>query len=110
VKIQNVSLNLIDWGTIKAIEHRGQTGTSFGRTIESGNIRVRIVEYSPGFESDHYCERGHVLFVMEGEVTIRLKDGHSFHLKSDMSILIADNEMNPHAIISSVGAKVFIVD
>ena len=31
------------------------------RTLEIGDIRVRIVEYSPGYLADHWCDRGHIL-------------------------------------------------
>jgi hypothetical protein len=38
------------------------------RTKEAGNVRVRMVEYSPGYVADHWCERGHVVLVLEGEL------------------------------------------
>ena len=27
-----------------------------------------MVEYSPGYLADHWCDRGHVLYVLEGEL------------------------------------------
>jgi quercetin dioxygenase-like cupin family protein len=57
----------------------------FWRTLEVGNIRVRMVEYTPGYLADHWCSRGHVLLVLEGELVTELKDGRIFTLRAGMS-------------------------
>lgn len=110
MKIQNVSFAITDWEKIKPVEYKGEFGTSFWRTFESGNIRVRIVDYSPGFKSDHYCNRGHILLVLEGKLYIKLKDGQTFLLDKGMSFQVEDDETNPHLVYTENGAKVFIVD
>jgi quercetin dioxygenase-like cupin family protein len=51
-----------------------------------GNIRVRIVEYSPGYLADHWCSRGHVLLVLEGELVTELDDGRKFVLTAGTSV------------------------
>lgn len=110
MKIQDVPFNTIDWSKITKIEYKGATGTSFWKIFEAGNIRVRLVEYSPGFKSDHWCERGHVLLVLEGELAISLKDGREFTLTPGTSFQAADDDENPHLAYTAKGAKVFIVD
>lgn len=110
MKIQDVPFSLTDWGQIKAGEYKGETGTSFWRTFEAGNIRVRTVEYSPGFRSDHWCSRGHILLVLEGELVIKLKDNREFKLTAGISFQVADDDANPHLAYTETGAKVFIVD
>lgn len=110
MKILDVPFNVTDWGKITPVEYRGETGTSFWRTFEKGNIRVRMVEYSPGFKSDHWCGRGHVLLVLEGELVIKQKDGKEFILTSGTSFQVADDDKNPHLAYTEKGAKVFIVD
>jgi quercetin dioxygenase-like cupin family protein len=110
MKIKNVSFTITDWEKIKPVEYKGEFSTSFWRIFESGNIRVRIVEYSPGFKSDHYCSRGHILLVLEGELYIKLKDGQTFLLVQGMSFQAEDDETNPHLAYTEKGAKVFIVD
>lgn len=107
--IQNVPFMRTDWENILATEHQGETGTSFWKTLEVGNIRVRIVEYTPGYLADHWCSRGHVLYVLEGELITELKDGRRFTLCSGMSYQVASNA-EPHRSSTSVGAKLFIVD
>ncbi len=110
MKIQKVSFTITEWEKIKPIEYEGEFGTSFWRIFESGNIRVRMVEYSSGFKSDHYCSRGHILLVLEGELYIKLKDGQTFLLLKGMSFQAEDDETNPHLAYTENGAKVFIVD
>lgn len=75
MKIKDVPFFVTYWEKIEPVEHKGETGTSFWCVFESGNIRVRMVEYSAAFRSDHWCSRGHVLLVLEGELFIKLKDG-----------------------------------
>ena len=110
MKIEGVSFCVTDWKEISPVEHKGETGTSFWRTLEAGNIRVRIVEYSAGYKADHWCGRGHVLLVLEGELVCELKDGRTFKLCSGNSFQVSDGDANPHFVFSEKGAKVFIVD
>jgi len=110
MKIVGVPVFVTDWAAAPAVEHKGESGTSFWRTIEAGNLRVRLVEYSPGFVSDHWCERGHVLYVLDGKLTVKLKDGRKFVLASGMSFQAEDDASNPHLARSGPGARVFIVD
>ena len=110
MKIQDVPFKTTDWSKITPVEYKGEKGTSFWRIFEDGNIRVRLVEYSPGFSSDHWCGRGHILLVLEGELVIKLKDGSEFILTPETSFQVADDDSNPHLACTEKGAKVFIVD
>ena len=56
----------VGWSQIEPTIHPGDPGTATWRTREVGNVRVRMVEYSPGYVADHWCERGHVVHVLEG--------------------------------------------
>ena len=109
MKIQNVFLCTTDWNEVTHTEHPGETGRAFWRTLEIGNIRVRMVEYTPGYLADHWCSRGHVLLVLEGELITELSDGREFKLTPGMSYQVAD-DANPHRSHTEKGAKLFIVD
>lgn len=98
-----------DWSKISPTEHKGETGLAFWRTLEIGNIRVRMVEYTPGYIADHWCNRGHVLLVMEGELKTELKDGRKFKMGPGMSYQVA-TDAEPHRSSTIGGAKLFIVD
>lgn len=109
MKIQNVPFGTIDWDEVEPTEHRGINGVAYWRTFEMGNIRVRMVEYTPGYLADHWCSRGHVLLVLEGILITELEDGRKFTLHPGTSYQVADGA-NPHRSSTETGAKLFIVD
>ena len=109
VKLADIPFQTIDWSKITPIVHRGETGHATWRTLEVGNVRVRLVEYSPGYAADHWCERGHVLHTLEGELVTDLRDGRSFGLRAGDSYVVADGD-GAHRSRSSGGAKLLIVD
>lgn len=98
-----------DWASVPASSRPGASGTAIWRTVEAGDIRVRMVEYTPGYVADHWCSRGHVLLVLEGELHTELQDGRSFKLTAGMSYQVA-NEAEPHRSRTQAGARLFIVD
>lgn len=99
----------VDWDTVPRIEHRGETGTASWRTRQFGEIRVRMVDYSPGYLADHWCSKGHVLLCLKGELETALADGRAFTLTAGMSYQVADGA-EPHRSRSINGATLFIVD
>lgn len=68
-----------------------------------------MVQYSPGYVADHWCSRGHVLLVLEGELITQLQDGRTFTLRAGMSYQVAQ-DAEPHKSSTTAGAKIFIVD
>jgi quercetin dioxygenase-like cupin family protein len=70
---------------------------------------VRLVEYSAGYRADHWCQKGHILYCLAGELETELADGRRFQLKPGMSYQVADNA-EPHRSRTTSGAKLFIVD
>jgi mannose-6-phosphate isomerase class I len=109
LQISGIPFGITDWSQIEPTEHQGETGTACWRTQEFAGIRVRTVEYAPGYRADHWCAKGHILLCMEGQLDTELKDGRRFTLKPGMSYQVADNT-EPHRSSTNVGAKLFIVD
>lgn len=109
MQMRDIPFGTTDWSAVEATEHAGESGVARWRTRNFGGIRVRMVEYSPGYRSDHWCEKGHILFCLEGELRTRLKDGREFVLKPGMSYQVADRA-EPHRSSTTVGAKLFVVD
>jgi hypothetical protein len=109
MNIQDVPFCTIEWNTMTPTEHPGETGTAFWRTLEIGNIRVRMVEYTAGYLADHWCSRGHVLLVLHGELITELSDGRKFKLTPGTSYQVAEGT-NPHRSYTEKGATLFIVD
>jgi len=109
MKIDNIPFDTTDWSGVPQTEHSAEAGQAFWRTKNFGSIRARMVEYTPGYVSDHWCTKGHVLLCLEGEMETELEDGRKFILKPGMSYQVADNA-EPHRSRSPLGAKLFIVD
>jgi quercetin dioxygenase-like cupin family protein len=87
----------------------GEAGTALSRTVQTGSLRVRIVEFSPGYRADHWCAKGHVVFVIEGTLTTVLEDGRVFQTASGNSFHVGDDD-GRHRAQTEMGAKVFIFD
>ena len=98
-----------DWSAVEPTAHQGETGMAYWRTRHFGSIRVRMVEYTPGYRADHWCVKGHVLLCLEGELHTELEDGRTFVLKPGMSYQVADNA-EAHRSSTAVGARLFVVD
>lgn len=100
----------VDWTSLTPTEHPGETGVALWRTVELGKVRIRHVQYSAGYFADHWCDRGHILFVLDGELTTELKDGRKFRLTEGMSYHVSDFGDAAHRSSTDVGAQLFIVD
>ncbi|WP_431824991.1 DHCW motif cupin fold protein [Burkholderia sp. F1] len=113
MKMDAFPFSTVDWANVEKTEHRGETGTAYWRTRyfgkEPDQVRVRMVEYTPGYLADHWCRKGHVLFCIEGELETTLEDGRKFVLTPGTSYQVGDNA-EPHQSYTRTGAKLFIVD
>ncbi|AMP04147.1 cupin domain protein [Collimonas pratensis] len=105
----DIPFGTTDWASIERTEHKGESGMAYWRTRNFGAIRVRMVEYTPGYLADHWCSKGHVLFCLEGELETELEDGRKFLLKPGMSYQVADGA-EPHRSFTALGATLFVVD
>ena len=110
MEILQVPFTSVNWDEIPRTMHQGKTGFATWRTVESGNIRVRLVEYSPDYLADHWCARGHVIHVLRGEMVSELKDGSKSLMKAGMSYMMSDDSLNPHRSSTLGGVTLFIVD
>jgi quercetin dioxygenase-like cupin family protein len=103
-------LQITDWEAMPASEGRGETGASRARTVDAGEVRLRVVEYGPGYLADHWCHRGHAVYVLEGELVIELRRGQVFRLSKGMGFTGGGDPEDPHRARTETGARVFIVD
>jgi len=107
--MSEIPFGTTDWSTVERTEHKGESGVAHWRTRQFGAIRVRMVEYSPGYAADHWCSKGHILLCLEGELHTDLADGRSFVLTQGTSYQVADGA-EPHRSHTRTGARLFIVD
>ena len=110
MKLPQLVFTATDWSVVPRTEHPGETGMAWWQTFTAGDLRVRMVEYSPGYLANHWCDRGHVLLVLEGEIESELKDGRRTRLTAGMSYQVSDFGDSAHRSSTATGAKLFIVD
>jgi hypothetical protein len=65
MKISEIPFEITEWSDVEPTRHAGLSGEALWRTRhvgpEGNRIRVRMVEYTPGYVADHWCRKGHVL-------------------------------------------------
>ncbi|WP_299589863.1 DHCW motif cupin fold protein [Mucilaginibacter sp.] len=105
----NIPFQTINWDDIDKTTHPGTTGTAWWQTIQFKGLRVRVVEYSPGYLADHWCKKGHIVYCLEGEFTTEMQTGESFRLTKGMSYIVSD-DLSSHRSITENGVKLLIVD
>jgi hypothetical protein len=109
MQMSGIPFGTTDWSGIERVEHKGETGVAYWRTRQFGEIRVRMVEYLPGYLANHWCSKGHILLCLEGELHTELADGRKFVMTAGQSYQVADG-MEAHRSHTTVGARLFIVD
>jgi quercetin dioxygenase-like cupin family protein len=103
------AFTIVDWAGLPGTVHAGETGQAVWRSFQFGAIRVRMVEYSPGYSADHWCSKGHVLYVLDGELQTELDDGRVMTMTAGCSYQVGDNS-EAHRSSTKAGARLFIVD
>src|SRR3984885_10441498 len=106
--INNIPFQAINWDIIKKTEHKGETGMSYWQTLQFGDLRIRMVEYTEGYLADHWCQKGHIVHCLEGSFVSELQNGKSFTLTKGMTYVVSD-ELSSHRSISKGGVKLLII-
>lgn len=106
---QNIPFQSIDWSTIEKFVYQGEIGTATWQTTQFEGLRVRIVEYSAGYVADHWCQKGHIVHCLEGEVTNELEGSESSLLKQGMTYIVSD-DLSSHRSVTKDGVKLLIID
>ncbi len=109
MEISAFPFQTVDWTNLEAETHPGITGQALWKIFNMGNIRVRMVEYSPGYFADHWCIKGHIIYCISGSMITELEDGREFLLSSGMTYHVGDNS-DAHRSRSEQGCALFIVD
>jgi quercetin dioxygenase-like cupin family protein len=110
MNLNNFPADITDWSQIPASVDPGETGTATMRTRQLGEIQLRHVEYSPKYIADHWCHKGHIVFVVSGRLVIEHLGGAPYLLTQGASYHVPDGDVPPHRVRSEDGATIFIVD
>ncbi|SMF84590.1 hypothetical protein SAMN06265365_1563 [Tistlia consotensis] len=101
----------IDWAATPATEVPGESGAARVRARQLGAAQLRLVDYGPGYCADHWCAKGHLIYVVAGSLVIEHEQSAAAHeLEAGMSWAAPDGATPAHRVRSEAGATVFIVD
>jgi hypothetical protein len=107
--MKKISFQTIDWNGLPTTINHGHTGKSISQTIQYPGLRVRIVEYTAGYLADHWCQKGHFVHCIEGEVISEQENGDQYILKQGMSYIVSD-DMSSHRSRADNKVKLLIID
>jgi hypothetical protein len=106
---ESIRFATTDWDSVPDERHEGITGYAIWKVKKFGDIRVRKVFYSENYLADHWCDKGHFIFCVKGEMVTELKDGSKHILREGMSYQVGDNA-DAHKSHTEKGATLFILD
>jgi quercetin dioxygenase-like cupin family protein len=105
----NIPFQVIDWTRIETTKHDGQKGSAFWNTLQLPGLRIRIVTYSNGYLADHWCQKGHIVHCLEGQLITEHENGDRYVLKEGMTYVVSDN-VSSHRSIAERQVKLLIID
>ena len=109
MKISDLPFGIVDWSQVASTAHSDTTGVAGWRTRQFGEVRVRMLDYSPGYAADHWCDKGHFILCLQGEFETELADGRRFTLTTGMSYQVGDGDA-PHRSRTRTGARLYVID
>lgn len=109
MKPDTIPFQVIDFKNVNPTSHAGETGVAYWQTLSFQGLRIRKVEYAPGYLADHWCRLGHIIYCLEGAFTTELATGEKFQLKEGMMYIVSD-DMSSHRSHTDCGVKLLIVD
>ncbi len=105
----SIPFQITDWSQVPTTVVHGTTGTATMRIVQHADLRIRMVEYSANYLADHWCQLGHLVFVLEGELINELKDGPTTVMKAGSSYAVSDG-LSSHRSRTVGPVKLLIVD
>lgn len=105
----NIPFQTIDWSSVPKTTHPGEEGIAWWQTLQFPGLRIRVVEYSPGYLADHWCKKGHIVYCLHGSFVSELQGGKNVELSEGMSYVVSD-DLSVHRSVSAEGVKLLIID
>jgi hypothetical protein len=110
MNLHHFSGGITDWSKLPATQHSGESGHLTVRSRQLGDIQLRHIVYSANYVADHWCHKGHLVFVLAGQLVIEHQDELRYTLAPGITYHVADNDGLPHRVVSKEGATVLVVD
>ncbi|MCW3073978.1 MAG: hypothetical protein JWP69_1047 [Flaviaesturariibacter sp.] len=107
--IPTFPFQVIDWTAIPAERHEGEEAYALRQVMNVGDIRIRRMEYAPGYKADHWCKKGHIIHCLQGSMITELEDGRLMELSEGATYIVGD-DCEAHRTFSKGGCVLFVVD
>lgn len=107
--IPQFPFTIFDWSAVSAERREGESAYALWQVLHVGNIRIRRMEYAPGYKADHWCKKGHIIHCLEGSMTTELEDGRMMELGRGMTYVVGD-DCEGHRTFTEGGCVLFVVD
>jgi hypothetical protein len=108
-EMYTIPFQTIDWDQIETTEHKGTTGVAYWQTMLLDGLRIRKVIYSDNYKADHWCQKGHIVHCLEGELDSELENGETYKLSQGMTYIVSD-DLSSHRSITTSKAILLIID
>lgn len=105
----SIPFQITDWSQVPTTIVHGTTGTATMRIQHLGGLRIRMIEYSANYLADHWCQLGHLVFVLEGELINELENGATTVMKAGSSYAVSDG-LSSHRSRTVGSVKLLVVD
>lgn len=103
---QNIAIN---WDIVPEEKSCGLTGSVISQTVSHPPISIRRLRFWANYEADHWCDKGHIIFVISGELIVEYIDGSSVSVAAGNSLLLGDHVLS-HKARTEIETQVLIVD
>jgi hypothetical protein len=80
------------------------------KVVQRGDVRIRLLELTPRFVEHGFCTRGHIGYVLEGEVELSFADGSLALRAGDAVFLRAGDEHGHRARAVTPRVLLFLVE
>ena len=98
-----------DWSLVEEVRQTGASGHAICKTRRFGDVRVRLIDYTPGFVAALWCSKKHVIHCIAGSITVQMKDRPGISFQEGMS-LVTEDTGPPHRLSTEIGAVLLMVD
>jgi mannose-6-phosphate isomerase class I len=109
MRLEKIPFQKINWKEIKPTKLAGETGVSYSKEIMFGKARIRRIKYSLNYSADHWCDKGHIIYCLEGKINVKAKNGKRFILNTGNCCFVGDG-IDSHKVSTNSGGELFIID
>jgi hypothetical protein len=99
---------LVKWDEIPWNDDLAQPGYR-GKTYVRDGQEAWLGEFTEDFNEGGWCTDGHLFHVLEGEASLRFKDGRLLRLRQGASGILFAGDADAHRVEVAAGERIVIV-